>query len=192
MLRGVALTETVTEAGQFVFICRSSWWKHFNWSSKSDLQHDMQEVIITQLVTVKHTYIALKINNEICTSTLESGRPILADGRHDYWLPGCVPVGREVRRHHLAQGRWAVVRHSPYAWSGEAWGRQGWAWCPGYQGTGKVAHWSPVSWAAWGCPAMASAGCTSCCGSANIHQSTTHYVNHLVGERYRWMSKGAV
>lgn len=37
MMRGVALTETCTDAGQLVFICRSSWWKHFNWSSKSCL-----------------------------------------------------------------------------------------------------------------------------------------------------------
>lgn len=36
MQSGVALTETCTDAGQLVFICRSSWWKHFNCSSKSD------------------------------------------------------------------------------------------------------------------------------------------------------------
>lgn len=34
---GVAFADTCTLAGQFVFICRSSWWKHFNWISKSDL-----------------------------------------------------------------------------------------------------------------------------------------------------------
>ena len=38
MPSGFALTETVTDAGQFVLICRSSWWKHFNCSSKSDLK----------------------------------------------------------------------------------------------------------------------------------------------------------
>lgn len=41
MMRGVALTETCTEAGQLVFICRSSWWKHFNWSSKSCLHSNV-------------------------------------------------------------------------------------------------------------------------------------------------------
>ena len=35
---GLLFTLTVTDAGQFVFICRSSWWKHFNCSSKSPLQ----------------------------------------------------------------------------------------------------------------------------------------------------------
>ena len=28
--RGFALTETCTEPGQFVFMARSSWWKHFS------------------------------------------------------------------------------------------------------------------------------------------------------------------
>lgn len=36
MIKGVALTETWTEAGQLVFICLSSWWKHFSCNSKSD------------------------------------------------------------------------------------------------------------------------------------------------------------
>lgn len=33
---GVELADTWTLAGQFVFICRSSWWKHFSCSSRSD------------------------------------------------------------------------------------------------------------------------------------------------------------
>lgn len=35
MASGLALAETWTLAGQFVFIERSSWWKHFNCSSTS-------------------------------------------------------------------------------------------------------------------------------------------------------------
>lgn len=38
MLRGFAFTLTVTDAGQLVFIWRSSWWKHFSCNSKSDLK----------------------------------------------------------------------------------------------------------------------------------------------------------
>lgn len=38
IFRGVALTLTVTDAGQLVLICRSSWWKHFSCSSRSDLR----------------------------------------------------------------------------------------------------------------------------------------------------------
>lgn len=38
MINGVALTDTWTLAGQFVFICRSSWWKHFSCNSRSDLK----------------------------------------------------------------------------------------------------------------------------------------------------------
>ena len=38
MFRGLAFTLTVTDAGQFVFIWRSSWWKHFSCNSKSDLE----------------------------------------------------------------------------------------------------------------------------------------------------------
>lgn len=34
---GVAFADTWTLAGQFVFIWRSSWWKHFNCTSRSDL-----------------------------------------------------------------------------------------------------------------------------------------------------------
>lgn len=33
---GVELADTWTLAGQLVFICRSSWWKHLSWSSRSD------------------------------------------------------------------------------------------------------------------------------------------------------------
>lgn len=36
MIKGVALTETCTDAGQFVFICLSSWWKHLSCSSRSE------------------------------------------------------------------------------------------------------------------------------------------------------------
>lgn len=39
--RGVAFTDTCTDAGQFVFICRSSWWKHFSCNSRSDLRKIM-------------------------------------------------------------------------------------------------------------------------------------------------------
>lgn len=35
---GLAFADTCTLFGQFVFIWRSSWWKHFNCSSKSDLK----------------------------------------------------------------------------------------------------------------------------------------------------------
>ena len=41
MFRGLALTLTVTDAGQFVFIWRSSWWKHFSCNSKSDLEEEI-------------------------------------------------------------------------------------------------------------------------------------------------------
>jgi len=37
IMSGVALTLTATEMGQLVAICESSWWKHFNCSSRSGL-----------------------------------------------------------------------------------------------------------------------------------------------------------
>ncbi len=40
--RGLALTLTVTDCGQLVLIWRSSWWKHFNCSSRSDLKKHTQ------------------------------------------------------------------------------------------------------------------------------------------------------
>ena len=44
---GLALTDTVTEAGQFVFIWRSSWWKHFSCNSRSDLKNKSKSEIMT-------------------------------------------------------------------------------------------------------------------------------------------------
>lgn len=56
---GVAFAETCTLAGQFVFIWRSSWWKHFNCTSRSDLTMEMH-----QNVTTNHFIVVGNILNK--------------------------------------------------------------------------------------------------------------------------------
>lgn len=52
MFSGLALTLTVTDAGQFVFICLSSWWKHLSCNSRSDLKWKQWKVL-----QFKHLYL---------------------------------------------------------------------------------------------------------------------------------------
>lgn len=46
MTSGVAFADTWTLAGQFVFIWRSSWWKHFNCTSRSDLLWRQNSILL--------------------------------------------------------------------------------------------------------------------------------------------------
>ena len=77
IMSGVAFTLTATEIGQFVAICESSWWKHFNCNSRSGLlyTHTQSQPIFARESRMLRASLPSSGRPSVCPSVRLSVRP---------------------------------------------------------------------------------------------------------------------